>query len=253
VLGDQTRVILDLADDALQVYYLLDFENTARAPVNPPSAISLELPKEAQGASVVDATPQAIARGNLITVTGPFAPGQTEIQVGYQMPYSGGDVTVSQKVPVPVGNVAVLMKKVGDMTLASPQLPNQQEREFQGDRYVLGQGPSQAAGGTLTLNIAGLPHHSPVPRTVALILACMMVAAGFWAARRPRPASDGARVKQLKGKREKIFSELVRLEQQRHAGNIDASRYAERRPALIAQLERIYRELDTEGGQGLAA
>jgi hypothetical protein len=253
VLGDQTRVILDLADDTLQVYYLLDFENTARAPVNPPSAISLELPKEAQGASVVDATPQAIARGNLITVTGPFAPGQTEIQVAYQMPYSGGDVTLSQKFPVPVGNVAVLMKKVGDMSLASPQLSNQQEREFQGDHYVLGQGPSQAAGGALTLNISGLPHHSPVPRTVALILACVMVAAGFWAGRRPRPASDGARVKQLKGKREKIFSELVRLEQQRHAGSIDASRYAERRPALIAQLERIYRELDTEGGQGLAA
>jgi hypothetical protein len=60
-------------------------------------------------------------------------------------------------------------------------------------------------------------------------------------------------MKQLKGKREKIFAELVRLEQQRQTGSIDASRYAERRPALIAQLERVYRELDTEGGQGLAA
>ena len=34
---------------------------------------------------------------------------------------------------------------------------------------------------------------------------------------------------------------------------MDASRYAERRPALMAQLERVYRDLDTEGGQGLAA
>ena len=51
----------------------------------------------------------------------------------------------------------------------------------------------------------------------------------------------------------KAFNELVRLEQQRRAGSVDAARYAERRPALIAQLERVYRDLDAEGGQGAAA
>ena len=40
VLGDQTRVIIDRADDALQVYYILDIQNSARAPVNPPTAES---------------------------------------------------------------------------------------------------------------------------------------------------------------------------------------------------------------------
>src|SRR5207253_3001298 len=123
VLGDQTRVIFDLADNALQVYYLLDFENTARAPVMPASAVALDLPKDAQGASILAGAPQAIARGSRVTVTGPFAPGQTEVQVGYQLPYSGGDAVVTQKFPVPVGNIAVLMKKVGEMSLASPQLP----------------------------------------------------------------------------------------------------------------------------------
>ena len=254
VLGDQTRVIFDLADDVLQVYYLLDFENTARAPVMPASAVALDLPKDAQGASILAGAPQAIARGSRITVTGPFAPGQTEVQVGYQLPYSGGDAVVNQKFPVPVGNIAVLMKKVGEMSLASPQLSERQEREFQGDHYVLGQGPPQAAGSMLTLNVSGLPHHTSVPRTIALLLACLMIASGIWAAARtPRQAGDAARMKQLKGKREKIFSELVRLEQQRQTGSVDASRYAERRPSLIAQLERVYRDLDTEGGQGLAA
>ena len=60
-------------------------------------------------------------------------------------------------------------------------------------------------------------------------------------------------VKQLTGRREKIFNELVRLEQQKRMGSVDAARYAERRPALIAQLERVYRDLDAEGGQGAAA
>ena len=130
------------------------------------------------GLAVATETDLSLSR---VTVTGPFAPGQTEVQVGYQLPYSGGDAVVNQKFPVPVGNIAVLMKKVGEMSLASPQLPERQEREFQGDRYVLGQGPAQAAGSTLTLNVSGLPHHSSVPRTIALLLACLMVAAGIWA------------------------------------------------------------------------
>ena len=60
-------------------------------------------------------------------------------------------------------------------------------------------------------------------------------------------------MKQLTGKREKIFNELVRLEQQRRTGSVDAAKYAERRSWLIAQLERVYRDLDAEGGQGVAA
>jgi hypothetical protein len=50
-----------------------------------------------------------------------------------------------------------------------------------------------------------------------------------------------------------MFADLIRLEQQRRTGIVDASRYTERRRALLAQLERVYRDLDTEGGQGLAA
>src|SRR5581483_11825984 len=129
-----------------------------------------------------------------------------------------------------------------------------QEREFEGDRYVLAQGPAQSAGNTLTLNIAGLPHHSTAPRIIALSLACLTVVLGLWAATRAAgPRGDIARITQLKAKREKIFAELVRLEQQRRTGGPEAARYAERRPTLVAQLERVYRDLDTEGGQDLAA
>jgi hypothetical protein len=253
VLGDQTRVILELADDTLQVYYLLDVQNTARAPVNPSSPLIMDMPAEAPGTGLLGGGP-ALVTGNRVTLTGPFQPGQTPLQVGYVLPYSSGNVTLAQKIPTSTGSIAVLMKKVGDMTLTSPQLPEVQERSFQGETYVLAQGPPQSAGTTLTLNISGLPHHSSVPRTIALVLACMIAGAGVWAAVKiPQHGADAARLKQLKNKREKIFSELVRLEQQRQMGALDASRYAERRPALVAQLERVYRDLDTGGGQGLAA
>jgi hypothetical protein len=252
--GDQTRVIIDVADDALQVYYVLDIQNGAAAHVNPLQPIILEMPRGAQSTTILGDTPQATAMPDHVTITGPFAPGQTSVQVAYHFPISDGDLTLSQTLPLAVPNLAVLMRKIDDMALTSPQLPANEEREFQGERYVLAQGPGLAPGSTLTLNISGLPHHSPVPRRIALALVAIIGGAFAWAAVRvPPQGADASRAKQLASRRERIFNELVRLEQQRRAGSVDAARYAERRPALIAQLERVYRDLDAEGGHGLAA
>jgi hypothetical protein len=254
VLGDQTRVIIDLADEALQVYYLLDIQNSARAPVNPPKTLLLDMPTGAQGTTIMGGPPTAIARGERVTVMGPFPPGQTSVQLAYAFPYTNGDVSFTQTLPIPVGSVAVLMKKVGDMTLSSPQLPSVQERDFEREKYVLAQGPPIAAGGNLTITVSGLPHHNPAPRRIALATVSAIFALAAWAAvRTPRQPSDSGRLKQLTNKRERIFAELMKLEQQRRAGTVDPARYGERRPALILQLERVYRDLDAESGHGLAA
>jgi hypothetical protein len=254
VLGDQTRIIIELGDEALQVYYLLDIRNSARTPVNPAKAFILDMPPSAQGTAVLEGAPQALARGSRITVTGPFAPGRTEVQVSYQLPYSGADASITQQIPVPVGGVALLMRTVGDMSFTSPQLPKQEVREFEGDRYVLAQGSPLPAGSTISLQVSGLPHHSPVPRRLTFALVALIFGAGIWGAVRvPPQTSDAARLKQLTARREKIFGELIRLEQQRRTGAVNPARHAERRAALIAQLERVYRDLDAGGGQDIAA
>ncbi len=63
---------------------------------------------------------------------------------------------------------------------------------------------------------------------------------------------------QLERRRDTVFAEIVRLDQQLKAGKLDEQEYAERRGDLVAELERIYGELDTEGqgprgDQGMAA
>ncbi len=254
VLGQETRIIIDHADDALQVYYILDIQNSARAPVNPPSAVVVNMPSGALSATVLAGAPQAVALGDHVAITGPFASGRTEVQIAFRLPVTSGDVTFEQTLPLAVPGVALVMEKVGDLSLASPQLPNVQERVIEGDRYIIAQGPAIPAGAPLEITVSGLPHHSPWPRRTALVLAIGTLAAGFWAAgRRPSPGASAARVKQLNGKREKIFGELVRLEQQRRAGTIDAAKYAERRLVLMSQLERVYRDLDAQGGQSAVA
>jgi hypothetical protein len=180
--GDETRIIIDPAEDSLQVYYLLDIRNSARAPVNPPTALTIEMPAGAQTTTVLGGAPQAVARGDHVVVTGPFSPGRTSVEAAYRLPFSTGDVTITQTVPLAIPALAVLMKKTGNMALTSPQLPSVQEREFDGERYILAQGPPISAGSTLTLNISGLPHRSLVPRGIALALAALILAAGAWSA-----------------------------------------------------------------------
>ena len=62
------------------------------------------------------------------------------------MPVSSGDVTFEQTLPLSVPGLAVLMKKTGDISMASPQLPNVQERDIEGEPYILAQGPALPAG-----------------------------------------------------------------------------------------------------------
>ena len=80
-LGDQTRVIVDHTDGAIQVYYILDIQNTARAPVQPASAVVIDMPTGAESTTVLVGAPNAVARGDWVTVSGPFAPGQTPVEI----------------------------------------------------------------------------------------------------------------------------------------------------------------------------
>ena len=63
----------------------------------PPQPIVFELPTEATGVTILkDSSPQATAADGKVTVVGPFAPGVTNVQFAYSVPYSTGSLTVEQ-------------------------------------------------------------------------------------------------------------------------------------------------------------
>jgi hypothetical protein len=195
-----------------------------------------------------------------VTVTPPLQPGTTAANVAFTMPYFGGNITISQKLPVSLAGATVMMRKIGDMQVQSPLLTTQREVPLEGGRnYVIASGPAIDGNGTLTFDLQGLPHHSTVPRTATGIVAGVIVLIGLGAAFSVRHrGADAARRKQLESRREKVFAELVKLEEQKRGGKIDAARHQSRRATLVAQLERIYGELDhvgpaTGGDEGLAA
>jgi hypothetical protein len=247
VLGEQSRFVFEFGDGSLSVFNILQLVNTARTPVAPPQPIVFDLPDGATGAAILqDSSKQATAAGNRITVTGPFAPGPTNVQFAYSLPYSGSRLTVEQVMPVPLNRVIVLAQKVADMRLASPQMTEQREMAAEGQTYVVGQGPAIRAGERVSFDFTSLPHEALWPRYLALVLAVAILAAGVWGSMRRAPASGSKDSSQerLEKRRSQLFAELTALEEGHRAGRVDARTYGTRRGDLVSALERVYAELD---------
>jgi hypothetical protein len=118
-----------------------------------------------------------------------------------------------------------------------------------GQAVILGTGGALQANQALTLSLSGLPSRSRWGRNVSLALAVLILAAGAWAAMSARNASgDASRRAALVERRDRLMADLVRAEEQRRAGALDERRYAGRHADLVAQLERVYGELDRQPG-----
>jgi hypothetical protein len=247
VLGEQSRLVLEVADDSLNVFNLLQIVNTAKRPVQTQGPIVFELPDGAGGAGMMEGSaPNGIAAGGRVTVTGPFAPGNTMIQFAYSIPLGSEAITIAQKMPLPLTQVSVVAQKIGAMQLSSPQVSEKREMASDGQTFLVGQGGAVRAGDTLTLTLSGLPHRAAWPRNVALALAVVILAAGAWGATRGGTARPSARAAQLQGRRDKLFSDLAALDAQRRQGTVDARSYASRREQLVTALEDLYAGLERE-------
>jgi hypothetical protein len=249
VLGEESRFVFEIADDALSVFNIMQIVNTARTPVQTPGPVVFDLPRGAQGAAVLrGSSPQASVSGRHVTVVGPFAPGATLVQFAYSLPARSGDVIVEQPLPIALTRVTVLAQKVGDMQFTSAQITERREMNAEGQNYIVGQGPALKAGDVVTFGFANLPHEPAWPRNLALALAIGILAVGAWGsfrARRGTGLADKRRGK-LEARRAQLLAELTELEAQHRSGKLDPARYAIRKRDLLNALERVYADLEQE-------
>ncbi|MDP1568845.1 MAG: hypothetical protein Q8L86_02485 [Vicinamibacterales bacterium] len=255
VFGADTRVIFEFQNDELRVFYLLDLINRARTPVDTGGPLILDLPQGAAGASLLQGSSTlATVRGTRLTLTGPFPPGTSSIQVGFGMPYRGERLTVTQAWPAVVEQMLVAAQKVGALHMTSPQFTNHSDVPTEGGFvFVMGQVARLNAGEAITLELEGLPHASLLMRDLFIGLSVLVLAIGAWASVGRARAPD-VRQRQLTARREKLFAEMVALEEQHRNGQIDQAAFDGRRAGILVDLERVYGQLErTAGGEGLAA
>jgi hypothetical protein len=252
VLGGNSRIIFEFPDDLMRVFYMLEIVNNARARVDIGGPLIIDLPKGAAGASALEgSSPQATVAGPRITITGPFASGVTNVQVGFQMPFSSSSITLEQKWPAPIEQVTVASQKLGALSFSSPQFSSVGDvKGDDGTTFLLASGPGIPAGGTLRMQVNGLPVHSSVPRYVALGLAFAIALLGIWLA---LPGSAGTRDahKRLTARRDALLAELAQIEERSRTGR-ETPKDATRKTRVLAELEQIYGELD-EASPGAAA
>ena len=242
-IGPESRVIVEYQDDNLTLFYLLEIINNARTPIDIGGPMLIRLPRGAAGASMMQGSAQnASAKGDMLTITGPFAPGKTIAQVGFSLPQAKSEITIEQKWPVAVAQVFVGVEKIGDMKVSSPQLTDTRDMNSEGQNFIMGTGGRLNAGDTLVLHLTGLPSHSQTPRNAALIAAVLIFGVGAWFAISPGKA-HAAQDAKLNAQREKLMSEIVALEKKRRQKPLSSADVA-RLERATAELERVIAELD---------
>jgi hypothetical protein len=244
VLGGDSRLLFEFQNDALRVFYMLDIVNTARTRVDTGGPLLIDLPTGAAGATILQGSfAGASARGDRVTIIGPFPTGTSTVQVGFQLEYSGGELTFSQKFPVQLQKVNVIAEKVGDLQIASSQFSDSQDvKAGDGTPFVLGSGGALAAGTELTVQLTNLPHQPTWPRNVTLLIALLILGAGAWMAFGGTIRDDERR--RLIARRDSLYGEMMKLEEQHRAGKVDEGKYQARRQHLLGELERVHGELD---------
>lgn len=250
VLGEQSRFVLEMGDEGLHVFNIMEVTNTARTPVETPAPLVFDLPRNAERASMLEgSSSQAQLRDGRVTVTGPFAPGVTLVQFAYALPLKSSSLTIEQTLPAALNGLTVMAQRVGDLHITSPQFASHRDMGTGGEIYILGQGPALRAGDTVTLNLTGLPHAPTWPTNLAVALAVVILAAGAWFSVRGRRATesvDVARRRKLEAKRDRLFNELTMLETGHRERRVGADQYAAKRRDLVTALEQVYAELDEE-------
>ena len=249
--GGDSRIVIELGEETLNVYYLLDIWNDRLAPVDPGGPLDLVLPAGAVGATMMGGSmPRATIAGARVTAPGPFAAGMTPLRIGFVLPYSGDTAVIEQSLPVALESLLLVVEKRGEMDIASDQIARRADMNpdgVDGGTYIFAAGPPVASGAAVSFEVSGLPHHSRLPALLALGAAFVFLGAGAWGAVTPhREAAGAERRRRLESRREKRFEDLVRNERQHRAGRIGDTRYGNRRAELLAELERIYAELDDD-------
>ncbi|MPY88086.1 MAG: hypothetical protein GEU99_09200 [Luteitalea sp.] len=243
-LGNDSRFIVELAEGSVEVFGALEIVNVQKVPVQPSAPIVFEVPPDAQSATVLEGSAkQALVEGQRVLVTGPFAPGSTPVQFAYRLPYSNGRLTIEQRVPIPLSQLNVAVRRAGDMRADVRGAAQQRETAFEGRTYLVAGGPGLARGETVRIDLEGLPHHPRWPLYLAIGLAAAILLSATLVLMKP-VREDVADTGALEAQRRTLLEALVAVEHQQATGALEMSAYAAKRAALVEALEPIYEQID---------
>jgi hypothetical protein len=259
---NRSKIIFEVGEDALQVMEQIVFKNVSEKMFDPgPAGVLVPLPDGFEGAREIEGTtPLDVRAGQGAAVKSPIAPNNgalsaVQMRVGFVIPASGSQtLDFRQKLPFGLEGALLLIPGNANLTPEAPGLKYEGERaDAQGHAVKIYDLDAIAPGGTLALTVRGLPALNRRGRNVAAFLCLLLVgAAVVGSARKPQKVAHAeASAEKLTERREKLFAELVAIEQARRQAQ--GARDDGRRQEVIAKLENVYRELAQVAHGGPAA
>ena len=223
-----------------------------------PTPLVFELPALARGATVLEgSSPQAKVSGRRLEIAGPFAPGNTLVQVAYTAPFGPAELVIEQPLPIELTHVAVVAQKVGDMQLQLAA--DARAADDAGQRQPLHRRPRRRGAGRNGAAVCVLRAAAPAQPGRATSRSdwpLLILAGGAWSAfrgrqrhrraRRAAPRARGAPGSTVRRARPRSRRATAR-------SRPDPAHYAARRRELVAALERVYAALDDEIAVGRAS
>jgi hypothetical protein len=261
-IGQGARIVVQMAEDRLQILEFLPLENTSDKMFDPgPGALEIPLPTGFTGAQPqendrkIDVRPE-----HGIAVHGPIVPRRSqlgesaserqadEVVFGFEVHYYGDSFAFKQPVPNGIGPFTLITdQKVAGLTLSGPGVGAREERVLNGRKYWMMSGSAVPPGGAITFTINGLPSTDTSGRITAGILSVLLIIATFVFARKPGGASASKRTTaeeqraRLKETREALYADLVAMERTARAAGVPAP--VDRREQLVRRLEEVYQEI----------
>ncbi|MBI4295669.1 MAG: hypothetical protein HY667_00985 [Chloroflexi bacterium] len=184
-------------------------------------------------------------------------PGQKEVMLEYQVPYKSTGYQFTQKVNHPLDTYNFLVQGESVSVTAS-KLTKEQPVNFQGKLFNYFTGEDIAKGDLLVVDLAGLPKSSSVGLVIAWMGGALAVlAGGFFVAyqRRTRKAEPVAVAsagppEASSRKRQRLLSDIARLDDEFEAGLISQEVYKKQRAEKKAQLVELMRRSQGVTGKG---
>lgn len=254
VLGNGSHIILDVADDAVQVVENLLVKNPLEQTIDPgPAGLRIPLAERALSAQLLNAGEEQNPRLSIdvsqadkppaVLWRGPIPPGNHPVRAGFLLKHSG-DLQFRQELALGGESLLVAVAKLPTVSVRGEGL-DIQDRKIEGKDWIFvraQEGKPQKAGTVLEFRASGFPYDAPLYRLAAGAVAlAIAVAFGVLAWRGPRGPAGGSgreRREALHLRREALLAELQRLDA---AGQ---GRVGRGREALLAELEQVYQELD---------
>ena len=252
---NRTRLIVEVGEDALQVMEELILKSASARAFEPAGdGLLVPLPEGFEGAREIEGgvpldvrAGQGAALRTMVTAT------PTRVRVGFVVPAGGSrDVELRQKLPFPFEGALLLVPASTNLTVDGSGLRERPaQADAQGNAVKLYEIDPIPAGRDLILTVRGLPALDRKGRNIAGVICLLLVAAAIIGSPRPQKVVRAvASAAQLAERREKLFGELVTLEQQRRQAKAKDASLEDRRQELVAKLENVYRELaGVEHGQ----